>query len=64
MPDHPLHNIQQRIYEQRGGDSARYLLVSTVKEGRWEVALWHNSKGDTSVWAGEGDVSPCRDIRL
>lgn len=53
----PLDGIQQQIYYERGGRKVRYLLLSTVKSGQWEVALWANVEGKLQVWAGDGDVS-------
>jgi hypothetical protein len=70
MPTSPLHNLQQQIWDERGGRRCRYLLVSTVRDERWEVALWANESGSVEgegegdvkegkcvVWSGEGDVS-------
>lgn len=59
----PLDNLQQQLYDERGGADTRYLVLSRAPPSRsdWEVSMWtgtaeESGNANPRVWAGLGDA--------
>lgn len=51
----PLDDLQQQVFDSKDGVQTRYLVLSRVSSGQWEVTLWAGG-ATPRAWAGLGDV--------